>query len=123
MAVMDHPLTVVENAYRAWEERDFVEALCALDPEVVWHQEDGLPYAGDYRGRDAVAQLLRDVLSDWGRLEIKPVKWIDEVLQYALTSQPQPSNVAAGAAPATTAPDSTTDKPIRRASRKQVPAH
>ena len=72
---MDHPLTIVERAYRAWEERDFVEALCALDPEVRWHQEDGLPYAGDYVGRDAVAQLLRDVLSDFGRLEIKPVKF------------------------------------------------
>ena len=75
MAVMDHPLTVVERAYRAWEEHDFVEALCALDPEVRWHQEDGLPYAGDYVGRDQVAQLLRDLLSDFGRFEIKPIKF------------------------------------------------
>ncbi len=72
---MDGPLAVVKGAYRAWEERDFVEALCALDPDVRWHQEDGLPYPGDYIGRDAVAGLLRDVLSDWARLEVKPLRY------------------------------------------------
>lgn len=69
------PLDIVEDAYRAWEDRDFVEALCALDPEVRWHQEDGLPYAGDYVGRDAVAQILRDILSDWQHLEVKPLQF------------------------------------------------
>jgi len=66
------PLAVVESAYQAWQDRDVVEALCALDPGVRWHQEDGLPYRGDYVGRDAVAGLFRDVLSDWDWLEIKP---------------------------------------------------
>jgi uncharacterized protein len=75
MTVMDQPLTIVERAYQAWQEGDFVEALCALHPEIRWHQEDGLPYAGDYVGRDAVAQLLRDLLSDFGRFEIKPLKF------------------------------------------------
>ena len=72
MTIMDQPLTIVEHAYEAWQEGDIVEALCALDPEIRWHQEDGLPYAGDYVGRDAVAQLLRDLLSDFGWFQIKP---------------------------------------------------
>lgn len=72
---IDTPLAVVERAYQAWEDRDFVEVLCAFDPEVRWHQEDGLPYGGDYCGRGALAQLVRDVLSDWGWLDVKPRKF------------------------------------------------
>lgn len=66
------PLEIVEGAYRAWGDDDFVEVLCALDPDIRWHQEDGLPYAGDHVGREAVAQLLRDILSDWDHLDIEP---------------------------------------------------
>ncbi len=51
-----------------------------------------------------------------GNLEIKPVKWIDEVLQVALTHQPTPLPVA-----------SKDEKPARRNGRKgvkdTVPAH
>jgi ATP-dependent Lon protease len=59
-----------------------------------------------------------------GRLEIKPVKWIDEVLQLALTQQPTPlsTDAAAAAAPAPTAEDDA--KPRRNGRRlKPVPAH
>jgi len=61
-----------------------------------------------------------------GGLEIKPVKWIDEVLAYALTEQPMPyqAPAAAAAVAAVTAAD---DKRSRRNGRrsKQVvpPAH
>jgi ATP-dependent Lon protease len=51
-----------------------------------------------------------------GNLEIKPVKWIDEVLQVALTHQPTPLPVAA-----------KEEKPVRRGARRNnkdtVPAH
>src|ERR1700733_9249764 len=50
-----------------------------------------------------------------GNLTIKPVKWIDEVLQIALVSQPVPLAVAtAAAAPVVEA------KPSRRASRRSL---
>jgi ATP-dependent Lon protease len=51
-----------------------------------------------------------------GNLEIKPVKWIDEVLQVALTHQPTPLPVA-----------TKEEKPVRRGARRNnkdtVPAH
>jgi ATP-dependent Lon protease len=55
-----------------------------------------------------------------GNLEIKPVKWIDEVLAVALTQQPMPSQQAE--APAAAAVD---DKKVRRNGKrlKTVPAH
>jgi ATP-dependent Lon protease len=57
-----------------------------------------------------------------GRLEIKPVKWIDEVLQVALTSQPQPASATVAAPSAPPPPDGASVKP-RRGARKAVPAH
>jgi ATP-dependent Lon protease len=52
-----------------------------------------------------------------GNLEIKPVKWIDEVLAVALTQQPMPQHAAdaAAAAPAGVAPE---EKPARRGVRR-----
>ena len=58
-----------------------------------------------------------------GNLEIKPVKWIDEVLQIALVHQPTPLAADAAAVPATGAEP---DKPTRRNGRRQLkptPAH
>jgi ATP-dependent Lon protease len=54
-----------------------------------------------------------------GKLDIKPVRWIDEVLQVALTRQPTPRPEAPGVESA--APE----KPARRGRRnnKQVQAH
>jgi ATP-dependent Lon protease len=64
-----------------------------------------------------------------GNLEIKAVKWIDEVLAVALTQQPMPQQNA-DATPAVVpvaAPETAEDKPARRGVRrlKQVvpPAH
>ena len=54
-----------------------------------------------------------------GRLTIKPVKWIDEVLQFALASQPTPLPSDSGPLPA------KDDKPARRTAKrlpKNVPA-
>ena len=72
---METPLGVVERAYKAWEDGDIVEALCALDPEVRLHREDGLPQRGEYVGRDAVAEVFREVMGDWMWLEVKPVRF------------------------------------------------
>jgi ATP-dependent Lon protease len=54
-----------------------------------------------------------------GKLEIKPVRWIDEVLQIALTRQPVPL-------PETPSEEPAAAKPARRAKArqsKQVQAH
>jgi ketosteroid isomerase-like protein len=67
-------LEIVESVYRSWAEGDFVEVLCAMDPEIRVHRDDGLPYRGDSVGREAVAATLRDLLSDWRRFEITPLR-------------------------------------------------
>jgi len=75
---METPLAIVERVYRAWAERDYAEALSLVDPDVRWHQDDGLPYGGVYTGREAVAGVLRDALSDWRRLDVTPHRFMSE---------------------------------------------
>jgi len=66
-----------------------------------------------------------------GRLEIKPVKWIDEVLQLALVHQPTPTvtDAQAGAGTATAMPAAAVAVEAKRGRRngrrtlKPVPAH
>jgi ATP-dependent Lon protease len=50
-----------------------------------------------------------------GNLEIKPVKWIDEVLQIALTHQPQP---AAGTLPTAVAAVAAAPTDVEKAARR-----
>jgi len=59
-----------------------------------------------------------------GNLEIKPVKWIDEVLNIALTQQPT-MREAEPPAPATAAADDkrSTRRNGRRTTKQPTPAH
>ena len=52
-----------------------------------------------------------------GNLEIKPVKWIDEVLAVALTQQPMPQQSADGT-PAVVPVAAAEEKPARRGVRR-----
>jgi ATP-dependent Lon protease len=52
-----------------------------------------------------------------GKLDIKTVKWIDEVLQYALVRQPTPLPAAAGAAVPAPKAGAVAAKRARRARR------
>jgi ketosteroid isomerase-like protein len=72
---MDSPLAVVERAYEAWGEHDVVETLCAFDPNVRWHSEDGLPYRGDFVGRGVMAERIRAILGDCDWLDAKPLRY------------------------------------------------
>jgi ATP-dependent Lon protease len=53
-----------------------------------------------------------------GNLEIKAVKWIDEVLAVALTQQPMPLHSADAPAVPVAAAAVTEDKPARRGVRR-----
>jgi ATP-dependent Lon protease len=58
-----------------------------------------------------------------GNLEIKPVKWIDEVLGVALTQQPMPQMQEGAAAPAAAGEDKRRPRNGRRIKQVVPPAH
>ena len=58
-----------------------------------------------------------------GNLEIKPVKWIDEVLQVALTQQPVPVAAPAEGSAAAESEDKRTRRNGKRTLKPVAPAH
>jgi ketosteroid isomerase-like protein len=54
---------VVQRAYDALGSGDGAAFLATLDQNVVWH-ESTAPFAGDYRGRDQVADLFRRFMQE-----------------------------------------------------------
>ena len=57
-----------------------------------------------------------------GNLEIKPVKWIDEVLTLALAQQPMPQPAVVGEVPPALVAAETDDKRVRRNVRRLKPS-
>src|SRR5581483_5512301 len=58
-----------------------------------------------------------------GNLEIKPVKWIDEVLAVALTQQPTPAPPSTEAKPEASGDGAKRERPAGKRLKQPVPAH
>ena len=46
---------LIKGVYEAFGRGDVPAVLGAFDPDIEWHEADGLPYGGVHRGPDAVA--------------------------------------------------------------------
>jgi uncharacterized protein len=71
-------LEIVRRSYEAFERGDLAAVLADLDPEIEWHQAQGLPHGGLYRGRDEVRQNVFEPLDAewWSEFSAVP----DEIL-------------------------------------------
>jgi uncharacterized protein len=59
-------LEIVRRSYEAFERGDLAAVLADLDPEIEWHQAQGLPHGGLYRGRDEVRKNVFEPLDlEW----------------------------------------------------------
>ena len=63
-----HPsaLSIVNDAYSAFGRGDLEGILALLDPAVVWRYNAdpaAVPYAGEYRGREGVADFFGKLMS------------------------------------------------------------
>jgi ketosteroid isomerase-like protein len=62
----DSPLELVRASYDAFERGDRDGALAHVDPDIEWHQAQGLPHGGVYRGLAEVRRRVFDPLDrDW----------------------------------------------------------
>lgn len=71
-------LEIVRRSYAAFERGDLDAVLADLDPEIEWHQAQGLPHGGLYRGRDEVRRNVFEPLDAewWSEFSALP----DEIL-------------------------------------------
>jgi uncharacterized protein len=72
-------LEIVQRSYDAFERGDLAAVLADLDPEIEWHQAQGLPHGGLYRGRDEVSRNVFEPLDAewWSEFSAVPDEFLD----------------------------------------------
>lgn len=59
-------LELVQRSYEAFARHDMDGVVAEMDPAIEWHQAQGLPHGGLYRGLDEVRRKVFDPLdADW----------------------------------------------------------
>lgn len=74
-----HSLELVKRSYVAFERGDLDAVMADMHPEIEWHQAQGLPHGGLYRGIDAVRQHIFDPLDEdwWDEFTAEPDEFLD----------------------------------------------
>ena len=70
---------IVKRSYDAFEREDMDGVLGDMDPEIEWHQAQGLPHGGTYHGLDEVKRNIFDPLDEewWDELLGRPDEFLD----------------------------------------------
>lgn len=78
--MQDNPNAMVERMFAAEfafmqsDGQDLSLLAAAFDPEVVVHEPESLPYAGDWRGLDGVGRLIRVMSATWKDMSIESLE-------------------------------------------------
>ena len=70
---------IVRRSYDAFARGDLDGVLGDMDPAIEWHQAQGLPHGGLYRGLDEVRANIFDPLDDqwWDGFSAVPDEFLD----------------------------------------------
>ena len=72
-------VAVVRRSYEAFARGDMDGVLADMHPEIEWHQAQGLPHGGFYRGLDEVRANIFDPLDRdwWSEFTAEPEEFLD----------------------------------------------
>jgi ketosteroid isomerase-like protein len=72
-------LELVQRSYEAFARDDLDAVLADMHPEIEWHQAQGLPHGGFYRGVDEVRRNIFDPLDEewWDEFTAEPDEFLD----------------------------------------------
>jgi uncharacterized protein len=72
-------IELVRRSYDAFARDDLDAVLADMDPEIEWHQAQGLPHGGFYRGVDEVRRNIFDPLDEewWDEFTADPDEFLD----------------------------------------------
>jgi len=72
-------LELVRRSYVAFDRDDLEAVLADMHPEIEWHQAQGLPHGGLYRGLDEVRQNIFEPLDEswWSEFSATPDQFLD----------------------------------------------
>jgi uncharacterized protein len=70
---------IVKRSYDAFSRHDLDGVMGDMHPEIVWHQAQGLPHGGTYRGLDEVKRNIFDPLDEewWDEFTAEPDEFLD----------------------------------------------
>jgi ketosteroid isomerase-like protein len=70
---------IVKRSYDAFARGDMDGVLGDMDPDIEWHQAQGLPHGGYYRGLDEVRRNIFDPLDAewWDEFTAVPDEFLD----------------------------------------------
>jgi ketosteroid isomerase-like protein len=70
---------IVRRAYEAFARGDMDAVVADMHPEIEWHQAQGLPHGGLYRGLDEVRRNVFDPLDRdwWSEFSADPDEYVD----------------------------------------------
>ena len=70
---------LARSSYEAFGRGDLDGALAMMDDDIEWHQAQGLPHGGLYRGLDEVRKNIFDPLDEewWDEFAAEPDEFLD----------------------------------------------
>lgn len=70
---------IVRRSYDAFERGDLDGVLADMHPDIEWHQAQGLPHGGDYRGIAEVRRSIFDPLEEqwWDEFSAAADEFLD----------------------------------------------
>jgi ketosteroid isomerase-like protein len=70
---------IVRRSYDAFERGDMDAVMADMHPEIEWHQAQGLPHGGLYRGLDEVRRNIFDPLDEewWDEFTAVPDEFLE----------------------------------------------
>lgn len=76
---MRSPPEVVRSSYEAFARGDLDAVVADMHPEIEWHQAQGLPHGGLYRGLDEVRRRVFDPLDEewWEEFHADPDEFLE----------------------------------------------
>jgi ketosteroid isomerase-like protein len=72
-------LELVQRSYAAFARKDLDGVLADMSPDIEWHQAQGLPHGGLYRGVDEVRRNIFEPLDAdwWSEFSADPDEFLD----------------------------------------------
>jgi ketosteroid isomerase-like protein len=80
---------IVKRSYDAFSRHDMEGVMGDMHPEIVWHQAQGLPHGGTYRGLDEVKRNIFDPLDAewWDEFAADPEEFLDAGSQVVVVGR------------------------------------
>jgi hypothetical protein len=71
-------IDLVRSLYEAFARGDVPAVLAKFDPDVEWHEAEGMPYGGVHRGPDAIVQnVFGPVTQDVADFSVTPDEFFE----------------------------------------------